>query len=842
MDADALRRELDGQTIFIVPYCHPDWAWTYTREWHEERYALVYRDVLEIMHRDPDFRWFMDTENEQLAPFRERHPELMDELRERVLEGRIGVSGGTICDPHPHRIGGESFVRNMTMGRRYFETRFPGVDLSVLVLNDVVFGHGQVPQLALKAGYRYYRAWRPGEALDQKGIPRHFHFRGLDGSTILSSRGIYGGTYHSFPEDFESDWEGAMGRLAGEIHDSILMSPGKVGWWSHGMDDGRPLMDMHEKPVDLLRFRELFNERENATLEFATPKDVFDALEAKADGIATLEGPLDPVGWSYWYGQIGNESLRTWRCYADEALVAAETWQTLDCVFGKSYPEGRMSRLWRLLLKTCPHATLWLFEDDYQELLADVKSVVRDANQLVASAIAKKAEHASSPGEGQRVVLFNDLGWDRSEVVFFHKAFPARGTADVSVLGPEGTPLRHQLLDIEPYEDGTLKEATVAVEACVPAVGYSAIAVTEVRGEASGSPPEVPADSFTVESPTVSLTFSGGRLASLEDGLSGTEYATPDALRFYRIADTGPYHYGPVQEVLDATDVTCRLMSDGELLAHIEVEGRLGEHGIQQELTLHKPSGLLDVTTVIDSAGGDGFFRTEFPLSYDGDLVADIPFGVEPRDVTREPYGTLERMRENVFWGFGWTAYGDGKRGCALLIGSGMQGFAFDPETRVLGHTLLKVITHPREGWERHETRVREGKGRQIFRYAFLPLSGDWRSARIAQASLNWRRQVRVVKPHGPAGDAPTSHSWLRIAPGTLVLSALHRDGDAHVLRFYETHGCETQATVTLPFEPLSVTETDLNGEPLERGLSLEGATVRTTVQPWEIVTLRVLP
>ncbi len=171
-----------------------------------------------------------------------------------------------------------------------------------------------------------------------------------------------------------------------------------------------------------------------------------------------------------------------------------------------------------------------------------------------------------------------------------------------------------------------------------------------------------------------------------------------------------------------------------------------------------------------------------------------------------------------------------------------MQGFAFDPGTRVLGHTLLKVITHPREGWERHETRVREGRGRQIFRYACLPFSGDWRSAGIAQASLNWRRQIRVVEPHGPAGDAPTSHSWLRIGPGNVVLSALHRDGDAHVLRLYETHGRETEAAITLPFEPLSVTETDLNGRPRERELMVEGTTVRTTVQPWEIVTLRILP
>ncbi len=251
------------------------------------------------------------------------------------------------------------------------------------------------------------------------------------------------------------------------------------------------------------------------------------------------------------------------------------------------------------------------------------------------------------------------------------------------MLGPGSTPLRHQLLDIEPYEDGTLKEATVAVEAAVPAVGYAALAVTAVGGKAEEAP-AVPEGSFTVESPTVALTFSEGRLAWLRDGVSGTGYATPDTLRFYRIEDTGPYHYGPVRETLDAAGVTCRLLSDGDLLARIEMEGRLGEHAFEQELTLHKPSGLLDVTTVIDSAGGDGFFRTEFPMPYDGELVADIPFGVEPRDVTEEPYGTLERMRENVFPGASGgrpTGMGSGVARC-----SSAPACRASPSTRGLGY------------------------------------------------------------------------------------------------------------------------------------------------------------
>ncbi|MGQ9732763.1 MAG: glycosyl hydrolase-related protein, partial [Candidatus Zipacnadales bacterium] len=839
-----LRKELEGYTIFIVPYCHADWAWTYTREWHEERYALVYRDVLAILRENADFKWFMDTENEQFAPFRDRHPELLSELHQRLLEGRIGVSGGTICNPHPDRLGGESFIRNMTLGRRYFAHEFPGVDLSVLVLNDVIFGHTQLPQLARKAGYRYYRAWRPGEALDQKGVPRHFQFRGLDGTTILTSRGSYGGTYYGFPDNFEENWEGAIQCLAEEIRDAIVMTPVKLGWWSHGMDDGRPLRDIYEKPVDLLHFVELFNEREPAKLVFGTPKDYFTALEEHLDEIPVVQGPLDPVGWSYWYGQIGNESLRFLRCIADAALVAAETWHTLSCMFGHAYPDVQLGKLWRLLLKTCPHATLWLFEEDYQELLGDVKAVVRGAEELIGAALYPKAQRAASPADGKRIVVFNDQSWNRQEVVRFHIVFPARGTTDVKVVGPDGQVLRHQILDLEPYEDSTLKEATLAVETTVPACGYATLAVQELHS-AAPSPAHSStsvSDTFTILGEHVSLAFSNGILQAIQDHLNHVTYCQPDTLRFYRIEDTGPYHYGPIQEVIEVCDRTARWVADGELVAKVETEGCLGDHGVQQAILLDKRTGLVDITTVIESVGGDGFFRTEFALPYEGAIHVDIPFGVEPRDVLQEPYGCLERMRENVFWGSGWAAYSDGKKGCGLLIASGMQGFTFEPDRRVLGHTLLKVIRHPREGWERHETRLREGKGRQIFRYAFLPFTGDWRSAELMRLSQNWRRPLRAVKPLGPAGEAPTSHSWLKIEPNTLILSALYREQEHIFLRFYESVGQSTSAVITLPFAPESVSETDFLGNPIERKIDLDGVTLQTAVRSWEIVTLRLLP
>lgn len=46
---ESIRRQLEGRHTLVVPYCHPDWAWTHTRHWHELRYVKTIEDALYIL-------------------------------------------------------------------------------------------------------------------------------------------------------------------------------------------------------------------------------------------------------------------------------------------------------------------------------------------------------------------------------------------------------------------------------------------------------------------------------------------------------------------------------------------------------------------------------------------------------------------------------------------------------------------------------------------------------------------------------------------------------------------------------------------------------------------------
>jgi len=74
---------MDIKKIFIIPYCHPDWAWTHTRAWHEKRYCLVLNEVLNIINEYEDFRYYIDSYITFLEPFLRNYPERFEELKKK---------------------------------------------------------------------------------------------------------------------------------------------------------------------------------------------------------------------------------------------------------------------------------------------------------------------------------------------------------------------------------------------------------------------------------------------------------------------------------------------------------------------------------------------------------------------------------------------------------------------------------------------------------------------------------------------------------------------------------------------------------------------------------------
>ena len=111
---------------------------------------------------------------------------LFEEIKRQVANGKWHIMGGWYLQPDCNIPSGESFVREIKLGRKYFQDKF-GVRPSTAINFDS-FGHtiGLV-QILKKCGYDSYLICRPMPELVE--LPdKEFMWIGLDGSKIKVSR------------------------------------------------------------------------------------------------------------------------------------------------------------------------------------------------------------------------------------------------------------------------------------------------------------------------------------------------------------------------------------------------------------------------------------------------------------------------------------------------------------------------------------------------------------------------------------------------------------------------------------------------------------------------------
>ncbi len=116
----------------------------------------------------------------------EYEPELFERIRALVWAKKWNILGGWFLQPDCNMPSGESFIRQILLGKLYFRDRF-GVDPKTAANLDP-FGHTRgLVQILAKSGYTSYLFCRP----DPKSAPLPadaFVWTGLDGSEVMAAR------------------------------------------------------------------------------------------------------------------------------------------------------------------------------------------------------------------------------------------------------------------------------------------------------------------------------------------------------------------------------------------------------------------------------------------------------------------------------------------------------------------------------------------------------------------------------------------------------------------------------------------------------------------------------
>ena len=127
-------------------------------------------------------------------------PELFKRIQKLVMDGKWKIMGGWYCQPDCLVPSGESFMRQISLGREYFWEKFSA--RPTVALNFDSFGHTKgLPQILKKTGYDSYIFCRPMPVYvslpNFKDYPHGpFLWEGYDGTRIKALR--YEDEFHNY--------------------------------------------------------------------------------------------------------------------------------------------------------------------------------------------------------------------------------------------------------------------------------------------------------------------------------------------------------------------------------------------------------------------------------------------------------------------------------------------------------------------------------------------------------------------------------------------------------------------------------------------------------------------
>ncbi|HEX2729177.1 MAG TPA: alpha-mannosidase, partial [Rubrobacteraceae bacterium] len=121
---DEIKREYPPVgRLALTGHAHIDLAWLWPLAETRRKARRTFSSILGLMDRYEDFT-FNQSSAQLYAWVEEDDPEMFQRIKERVNEGRWEPVGGMWCEPDCQIPSGESFVRQLLHGQRYFEQKF----------------------------------------------------------------------------------------------------------------------------------------------------------------------------------------------------------------------------------------------------------------------------------------------------------------------------------------------------------------------------------------------------------------------------------------------------------------------------------------------------------------------------------------------------------------------------------------------------------------------------------------------------------------------------------------------------------------------------------------------
>jgi alpha-mannosidase len=695
-------------------------------------------------------------------------------------------------------------------------------------------------------------------------VPSEFSWEGLDGTKIAAFWLPAGyGLFYDAPKTFPEFSDFLKGRF--DLLTPFSRGPNRVGL--AGADVSAP-----EESVPALI--EEFNKKGDAqfAVKLAVPSE-FEAVVAKRTDVPVIKGELNPIFQGIYSSRI---EVKQWTRNLTRILTTAEKLGALSNWLGTATDDSMLWRAWEPTIFNQTHdlASGVMSDRVYEDSIRGFEFSNALGNEMVQNRFETLVSKIDTRGEGTPLVVFNPLGWPRTDIAETDLFFSDRGVRSVSLLDPEGKEVPIQVLDAIRAGDGgltQLKLLFVAKE--VPALGYAVYHAVANRVPAGPGSSNLQApdpwfgrwttstamkDSDSIENEFYRINFNmwTGAMTGLEltsdkmEFLSGPgnvvarEYDGGDFWELYgglnggRLISMKTKHYPPKpglaffsnQQVGGSGGI-----QNGPVFSEYSVNHAFGTGHFGTSVRLYKGIRRIDIATRILNNEKHVRYRTLFPTTIqNGQHVGEIPFGAIER-----PLG-IELPAQN------WIDYGDGRKGLALL-NRGLPGNNVSEGTLMLSllrsATIGAYASEPVAGFDpamSSDTGLELGKTLTL-QYALVPHTGDWKGAGIYRSGWEFNHPLIIKKSTAHPGSLPKRWGLLEVSESNIVVSALKPGPKGSViLRVYEAAGKSSSGVkVRMQTRVTAANESNLMEDTTGK-LEVNNDTLQFDLRPYEIKTFKL--
>jgi len=859
LSAEAKRYE-----VLCVAHAHIDMNWMWG--WDETVAVTLdtFRTMLTLMDEYPEFTFSQS----QAAIYRivETHaPEMLEEIRARVREGRWEVTASHWVEADKNMPSGESLSRHLLYTKRYLSRLF---DLDPGSLNldfePDTFGHSaNVPDILASGGVKYYYHCRGNEA------PALYRWEAPSGKSVIVYRE---------PTWYNDNIQSSLGAYVPSVckQTGLTTYLNVYGVGDHGggptRRDLERLLAMREWPI-------------YPRLRFGTYREYFALAEAAMDRLPVVTGEQNFVFTGCYTSQT---RIKTANRVGEATLGEAEWFgAAAAAVAGARYPTVRFEEAWRNVLfnqfhdilpgsgvlETREHA-LGLFQQtmaiagtERKLALERIAATIDTSSLAGAGGDAFASTEGAGAGYGARsfrvtqvergrgdtriVHVFNPLPVDREEVVeltLWDWKSPIRA---LSVRDAAGAETPYQWLDQGSHWYWNHDYLRLLASVRVPACGYATYTIAPGDEELRPFPPDDPrVDSpapFVLENEKLRVAFDpvDATVRSMIRKATGEELIDPSRpAGVFRLVqedtDQGmaAWRVGRYMSVESVhRGVKLRRGAWGEARQSVTFEASFGGSTLNVVVSLDRGSDRLvyDVSCDWHEIGKAGRsipqLNFSWPLGYACRAYEyDVPFGAIERgpldhDVPANRYGCALPAEEG--------------RTPVLIATSNKYGFRGVDDS--LAVSLIRSSYEPDpypELGDHHR-----------FSLAVCAAPTTSPRERIEIAS-RFDHPLSVLSGTAHAGSRPLTDGFLKLVEGSVAVSAVklpeERANDREwLVRVYETDGAATTARLELFAPAIEAYYVDANERRLPEAdapgaIALEDRVVAIDVPAYSSVAVRL--